>query len=402
MTDTTGQEADILAGFGANERALLGRVPTRPLRYLAAAAVRAKKRLQFTGWLQYLIPLIPSTVLALLGALALPVGLPRVALGFGVAVGFLLAIVLFDIVTVKFRLRPPERRPARKDQLDVFELMRARNSCRSFQTRPMNDEDRDALLASVARQLEAPTLGPIPVRLEYVRAPLTVWPTVNATEFLVAIVPAPYDRRAVIDVGRSLQKVVIEATRSGLGTCWIGPGADHGSLQEHLGDRFDPVRDLIVCTCAVGYPSRFAPLFVRVFSRAVRRRLPLSRLFFTDIDMRVPLDVDKEPCARFGGTFEACQWAPSSYNGQTTRVVVIGSQRGVVEEVRFYANTTSRFYAPVALGIWCASWELGCEALGLEGHFEACPLPEGDLEVPRHDLTWTPSSDLVGLPRARP
>jgi nitroreductase len=48
----------------------------------------------------------------------------------------------------------------------------------------------------------------------------------GAHELLVAVAPRDYDRVAVIDVGRSLQKVVTAATRAGISTCWIGPGAD--------------------------------------------------------------------------------------------------------------------------------------------------------------------------------
>ncbi|MCP3919647.1 MAG: hypothetical protein GY711_29280 [bacterium] len=268
--------------------------------------------------------------------------------------------------------------------------MRTRHSCRSFQTRFMCDEDRMALLSSVQRHVETPTLGPTPVRLEYIRAQLTVWPVVNGTEFLVAIVPRSYDRRSVIDVGRTLQKVVMDATRLGLATCWIGPGADHESLKRHLGDRFDPERDQIICTCAVGYRSRYVPLFVRLFNRMSFHRRLLSELFFTDAELCVPVDVAAPPYARFGRTFEACQWAPSSYNGQTTRAV-LRSDAGVVQGVDFYAATSSRYYAPVALGIWCANWELGCEALGLEGLVASHPKPVGELAIPRHDVTWVPT-----------
>lgn len=42
---------------------------------------------------------------------------------------------------------------------------------------------------------------------------------------------------------------------------------------------------------------------------------------------------------------------------------------GEVTAVHFLVVTVSRSYAPVALGIWCADWELGCEALGIEGDF---------------------------------
>ncbi len=93
-------------------------------------------------------------------------------------------------------------------------------------------------------------IGKSPVRFEYISAPLTVWPTVNATEFLVAIAPKKYNRLAVIDVGRSLQKIVMDATRMGLGTCWIGPGADHASIMKVPGGSFQRRgRPYHLCMC---------------------------------------------------------------------------------------------------------------------------------------------------------
>ncbi len=383
---------DVLAGFGANERALLERVPTLPLRRLAAAMVRAKQRLQFTGWLQYTIPVVPATVLALLAGLLALVGLPRLAAVVGLVPAVLLVVILFDIVTVKLRLRPPERRPPRRDDLDVFALMRSRRSCRSFQTRALSDSDREALMDSVRRHIAQPTLGPSPVRLEYIRGPLTVWPVVNAREFLVAVLPKPYGRRSILDVGRTLQKVVLDATRMGLGTCWIGPGADSTSLQRFLGERFDPERQQVICTCAVGYPSRFVPLFIRIFGRFGRRRLPISELVFTDARLERPAALGEGFAARIEPVLEACRWAPSSYNGQTTRAVLRTDDAGSPAGMDFYAATASRYYAPVAVGIWCANWELGCEALGLSGQLVAGASPEGKLDVPQHDVSWVPGA----------
>jgi|GEM_PF-4441569 len=115
---------DPLAGLGPNERALLERLPTATLRRLAATVVRTKMRLQFKGWLQYVLPLGPAAALGLLCGLGLLVGLPRVATGFGCAAVGVLAIALFDVVTVKFRLHPPEGRPARREGLGAFDLMR--------------------------------------------------------------------------------------------------------------------------------------------------------------------------------------------------------------------------------------------------------------------------------------
>ena len=63
--------------------------------------------------------------------------------------------------------------------------------------------------------------------------------------------------------------------------------------------------------------------------------------------------------------------------------------------VDFYAATESRYYAAVAVGIWCANWELGCEALGIRGHFAWMPAGERGIgdekarsQLPRYDVSW--------------
>jgi len=390
MTRTTGTHAE-MHGLGANERALLERIRWAPGRRLAARIVRAKMRVQFTGWLQYLIPMPVVVVLSLLAGISWLFGVGWLVASLSAAAALLLLIVVFDIVTVKWKIRLPETRPSLNDHLDPFDLFRARRSCRSFQTRFMTDDDRTQLLDSVKTNLDVPTMGDAPLRLEYIAAPLTVWPTVNASEFLVAIVPKAYDRTAVIDVGRTLQRVVMDATRMGLGTCWIGPGADNASIVEHLDDRFDTEADQIVCVCAVGYRSRYVPLFIRQFNLQMKRRLGLPELFFSDFGLEHPIDVDAPPFDRFGRTFEACQWAPSSYNGQTTRAVLATDSDGHVSAVHFLATTASRYYAPVAVGIWCADWELGCQALGFDGEFVIASSGDDGDRLPRHDATWVPS-----------
>jgi nitroreductase len=372
---------------------------------------RVKLRLQFSGWLQYLPNAVAALSFLALAALGRWIGVwpvPLVRIPMGLA-AVLLANLAFDLVTVKLGIHPPEAVPGPNEALDPFELMRARRSCRSFQPRDLLDGHRAAILASVRRFTAAPVLlGERPIRFEYIAAPLTVWPTVGAHEFLVAIGPRAYDRTAIIDVGRSLQRVVLDATRMGVATCWIGPGADHTSIIRHLGERFDPDTDHIVCVCAVGYASRYVPLTVRLLTHSMHNRLPLSALFYADAGFRHPLDTTTPPFGAFGRCYEACQWSPSSYNGQTTRGVGVASVAdGEVRRARmdFYAATTSRFYAPVALGIWCANWEVGCQALGIDGHFAELPLSERGVAEPsgvaRYDVSWI-AEDPGALGAAEP
>ena len=385
-----------------NERAIIDSIRIPVLRNLFENIWRAKLRLQFTGWLQYVPPLVVTLVIFLIAGIIHLLGGTQVANGFAFLGYLLLVVETFDLVTVKFRIRPHERRPKRNDDLDLFDLMRIRRSCRSFQTRELTPADRDELMESVRRHNAEPKIGSSPVRFEYISAPLTVWPTVNASEFLVAIAPLEYDRLAVMDVGRGLQKIVMDATRMGLGTCWIGPGADHKSIMQHLGDRFDPKKDHIICVCAIGYKSWFIPMFIRAFNAQFYRRLPLASLFFADPQMKEPLDLEASPFNRFGRTYEICQWAPSSYNGQTTRCVAVmegDGEEAHLERFDFYSTTESRYYAPVAAGIWCANWELGCEALDIHGHFAVLPDEERGVQEkkdqpPRYDISWVLDENL--------
>jgi hypothetical protein len=328
---------------------------------------RVKLRLQFTGWLQFMLPFMGATVLLLTAGLLALLGASDWAFAAAaLAVGSAL-LGAFDLVTVKAGIRPRESHPTRLDTLDAFSVMRARRSTRSFQSTDLTEEDRATLLGA-AEQWTRPEalLGSSDIRLEYVRGSLTVWPVVGAHEFLVALAPRAYDRTSIIDVGRSLQHVVTEATRRGISTCWIGPGADQSTVAAALGDRFDLDRDHVVCVCAVGYRSRFLPTLVRFMNHHMHRRLPLTDLFFVDADLTEPAPTTAQPYSRFGRTYEACEWAPSSYNAQPTRARLTADASRVTR-VDFIASTPSRFYAPVALGIWLANWETGCTALGIEG-----------------------------------
>ena len=374
-----------------------------PSKYENSTLYRIKLRLQFTGWLQF----IPNALIALVcmlgasiawlvaGGASLFCWLP------GAVAAVFLAVLIYDLGTMKLNLRPFERTPVPLNGLDAFELMRARRSCRSFQSRDLTPAHRAELLDAVRQHSQqGQLLGDRPIRFEYVAAPLTVWPTLGAHEFLVAIAPKEYNRLAVLDVGRSLQKVVLHATRMGLGTCWIGPGADQRSIALHLGDRFDPNQDHVICVCAVGYRSRYLPSYLWLMQRMLNRRLPLSELFFADPSCKAPLPIEIPRFAAFGRCYEVCQWAPSSYNTQTTRcAAVMQTVSGQERLVRFdfLAATSSRYYAAVAVGIWCANWELGCQALGLRGHLAVLSSEargaKGALALPRYDVSWVVASD---------
>jgi len=354
-------------------------------------AWRIKVYLQWTGWLQY----VPNMVFLLLVGLliylfkCLDVSIVVVLLDIVFVVA--LFTLCFDLITVKFNFRPQEAIPPRRDHLDAFDLMLSRRSCRSFQWRDLTQEHRSEILDAVkAWTHPGKLLGSKAVRFEYIREPLRVWPVVGCHEFLVAIAPKDYDRVAILDVGRSLQKVVLHATRMGVATCWIGPGADHKSVVAKMGNRFDEAKDHIICVCAIGYPSWYIPTAIALIVQRIQRwRYPVQSLFYADAKFKNPLPVEEAPFNRFGRSYEACRWSPSSFNAQPVRCV--GEAKG--QRFDFYGANQSRYYTPVAVGIWLANWETGCEALQIKGRFKHLQLEEIDVKAlqsdgPVYDMSW--------------
>ena len=363
-----------------------------------SAIWKLKIKIQFSGWLQYVIHAIWILVLLLIAGIGRLIGQWQVLLYWlPLVLAALLSIALVGtIIMVKYGLHPAEKVPPNNNDLDVFDLMRARKSCRSFQSRNLTTEHRDELLKVVQFHSQPnQLLGKKPIRFEYIKAALSVWPVVGAHEFLVAIAPREYDRLSIIDVGRSLQKVVIQATRMGIATCWIGPGADNKSILQHLDNKIDTTKDHVICVCAVGYDSMYKPLFVRLFDRLMHKRLPLSELFYAAPSFNEPLDTRASPFRDYGRCYEVCQWSPSSYNGQTTRCAAISEEVNGEEKIirfDFFTSIASRYYAAIALGIWCANWETGCAALNKHGHFAILPSKERASETarefPRYDISW--------------
>lgn len=356
-----------------------------------------KEWLQFTGWLLYIANTVAVLVMLGFAAIGAWIGVAPIFLYWlPLGLAAILAVkLIYDVATVRYDIRPAEPIPNANTDLDPFDLVRARVSCRSFQSRDLTPEHL-AEIKEFTRQQSAPEkqLGKHPIRFEYIKAPLTVWPVVGGHEFLVAIAPAEYNRMSVIDVGRSLQKVVIHATRMGLSTCWIGPGADQGSVISHLGARFDPAKDHMICVCAVGYASKFKPMALHAMQRSMRWRLPLEKLFTFDAALTDPLDTTVAPFDSYGRCYELCQWSPSSYNRQSTRCVVF-VEDGQPVRFDFCPTTASKYYAAVAVGIWCANWEMGCEALDKGGYLAVAPSNTGERvgNLPPCDVSW-----IVDLP----
>jgi hypothetical protein len=132
-----------------------------------SALWKLKVRLQFSGWLQYIIHAIWVLIMLISAGIGWLIGYWPVLL-FWVPLGIagLLSIWLVGtIIIVKYGAHPTERIPSSKSNLDAFDLMRALHSCRSFQSRNLTAKHHAELLETVKRYSEQNLqLGQKPIR----------------------------------------------------------------------------------------------------------------------------------------------------------------------------------------------------------------------------------------------
>lgn len=111
---------------------------------------------------------------------------------------------------------------------------------------------------------------------------------------------------------------------------------------------------------------------------------------------RVPLDTAKHPWVQYAKCYEAARWSPSSYNAQPTRAVgIYGSELDTVR-FDFVSSNKSKYYSPVAVGIWLCDWEDACESIGVKGKFVILTNQEQAInntvqrlpELPIYNISW--------------
>ena len=101
---------------------------------------RLKLRFEHSGWLQYLPTFILASLSLILAVVEhLVFGAHRVFLPLARIFAF---IGTFDIITIKFDIRPREPIPSRKDNFTTTQAIHERHSCRSFQSRKLTEDHR--------------------------------------------------------------------------------------------------------------------------------------------------------------------------------------------------------------------------------------------------------------------
>lgn len=170
---------------------------------------------------------------------------------------------------------------------------------------------------------------------------------------------------AIIDLGYAFEKVILEMTKLGLGTCWLG-----GSFSRESFMKFIPVKEgeLIPAVTPFGYGAEKQ----RMKDRAIRKmagadnRKEWNELFFRG-DFNTPLKADD--AGALAKAFEAVRIGPSASNKQPWRIVLGG------DAAHFYLDFDPNYMGnkmgfpmqKLDIGIAMSHFELACRELGRNG-----------------------------------
>lgn len=255
----------------------------------------------------------------------------------------------------------PNRRPS--------ELIRLRTSRRTYGPEPIPEE----VLKSIELKINEIPAGPLGTKTEFSlislvegsnqKLKLGTYGFIQGARYFIAgqILPSTY---GFLDYGFNLEKLILELTAMGIGTCWLGGTFNRGEFARAIQLKEGLV---IPAITPVGYATAFRGLGDRIIriGAGSKNRLPRERLFF-DWESSAPLVLPGEhPYAEI---LESVRIAPSASNNQPWRIFADGSSfRFYISRKPGYQKAFSRVdMQMIDMGIAMAHFDLVARENGLK------------------------------------
>jgi len=263
----------------------------------------------------------------------------------------------------------------------VSEVIQSRTSWRTYTGEKLFEEDRHTLLLYIGSDLE-PLFGSesrfMLIDKDSGTQKLGTYGFIKGARHFIlgAIKPGEMNLE---DYGYTMEKIILQATRMGLGTCWLGGTFNKQGFLEALKPREGESMPAIT---PVGYTKESRGTFdkaVRYFAGSKNRK-PWSELFYKP-DFT---SLRREEAGVYGLALEMVRLGPSASNGQPWRLVVDG------DAVHFYVQNRSGYKSMVRLdmGIAFCHFDLSVKESNLNGVWGISDpgLPSGDVS---YVATWT-------------
>lgn len=244
--------------------------------------------------------------------------------------------------------------------MKIIEAIKQRKSVRNYDGKPLSSDRVEAVQRWIA-QATSPFGGSVSIRLARMNGATSFRPTTygvitGARQYLLLAMRP--DRESALSAGYMMERIVLNATEEGLGTCWVG-----GTF---AGSSFDcdvqwPVGEVLKAVVPVGMAAARRTVLSALMSMAAgsRRRRPFGALFF-DCTFATPLS--PAGVGSMAYSLEMMRLAPSSMNSQPWRALVEGSA------VHFFMKRRSEL-SLIDMGIGLCHFHQAEMAYGCSGEF---------------------------------
>jgi nitroreductase len=279
----------------------------------------------------------------------------------------------------------------------IVEVIKARYSVRTYQSRPIEGTARERLTRFAASGQTGPfgnqsrfaVVAASQEDQQALKSLGTYGVIKDATAFLAG---ATHEQdHSLEDFGFLMERLILQATDLGLGTCWLGGTFTRSSFAARLS--LQP-GETLPAVASMGYAAerpRAMDSLMRLFPQS-HKRLPWERLFF-DGDFASPLA--QQAAGEYAAPLEMVRLGPSASNRQPWRVLREGSTwHFYLRRSRAYGPSSFGSLWPVAdlqridMGIALCHFELTATELGLPGRWQCA---EPDIDKPDSLTEYTAS-----------
>lgn len=276
----------------------------------------------------------------------------------------------------------------------MIEVIRRRVSIRTYDDRPIEDDKKQRILDLLRPEHRGPFGHSVRFALvdlseqdkDEIRHLGTYGVIKGASLYIVAAVN--HADRSMVDLGYCFETVILEVTRLGLGTCWLGGTFNRAGFARRIGLEKSEVVPAIT---PVGYARSNRSVLEATMRRMVGsdKRRSWPQLFFQG-DLQNPLY--REAADRYTVPLDCLRLAPSASNRQPWRIV----KSKDANAFHFLLKRTPGYgkllmaadLQLVDMGIGMSHFELAARETGLDGTWNVSDL-DFDGTKAEYIITWT-------------
>jgi len=249
----------------------------------------------------------------------------------------------------------------------MSDIIRFRTSRRTYQTDPFTEE----LKQNIELKIKEVKAGPLRTNIELTlisleetsnqKLKLGTYGFIKGARYFVVGQISP-SKNGFLDYGFTLESLILELTRMGLGTCWLGGTFDRGDFAKTIRLKENQV---IPAITPIGYATTDRGLHDRIIriGAGSTKRLPREQLFFDKASGMALTPVEGHPATCI---LDSVRIAPSASNNQPWRIVSDGNLfRFYIARKPFYQKVAGKIdLQMIDIGIAMAHFDLVAREYG--------------------------------------